>query len=882
MARHRNIRQLGLDDISTYDETLASSVDDDYAISPNTAELYLYDASKRKARSLAFFAPSAESLHFSSEDFPANTQGPEVCSPGDVTGRIRSNGVLRVNEEKADNSASADLELSEPHFDDPVDFMTPAGRFDKRHHYDDFNANTFGDLEEMEFDDFERLTSTSHSNFNRPPESVTHPTAHLPLPTPARLIPGMFSKASMDFLKQGSSLYGPLESTTVAGKRKHTVTPVLISSRDVQGYKSPSSLGVTMSSKDSSSTFWGSLVDMVMWRALPVFVRSRSLSVYPHWIVPGHRKAFQFSTPEPNTFATCNTTGTPQRLKSALPAPRKRKPPIATQEATKVGNKPILSETREPTEVGKLSQALSQKLDVTSQPKERSMSSRGSFVALSTPGTPSKPIDRTPLLTEYLDRRKNTTEKEVVNLIVVGHVDAGKSTLMGNMLCQLGNVSGKQLSKYRWEAQKLGKASFAYAWVLDQTAEERTRGVTMDIAQTSFETATKRIALMDAPGHKDFVPRVIGGASQADAALLVVNATNGEFETGFGVGGQTREHARLARLLGVSRLIVAVNKMDTVGWKQERYDAIKTQMNGFLKGLNLPGTIFCPVSGLTGVNLLPAGSAVLGKDSDQDGEERLRSWYDGPSLIDIIDSLPSPDRTINGPFRFVVSDIFKPAGLGVPAVAGRVISGGVSAGVGLNTSKVFCQPSALSATVKSIRSLCNVRSGSEPVESDSSANLLDQIVKCAFAGDQVALILQGIDPSQSLVPGDVITDPDNPVPLASRIQAKILVFTVPQPITRGYPVIFYYHCTSVSANISKLKSMTHRENKMEKTVKKPRCLLGNCTADVEITLDRPVCLEVYERCKSLGRFMLRVGGESIAGGTVTAVLPPKRNRLIDT
>ncbi|TGZ70558.1 hypothetical protein CRM22_003130 [Opisthorchis felineus] len=679
MARHRNIRQLGLDDISTYDETLASSVDDDYAISPNTAELYLYDASKRKARSLAFFAPSAESLHFSSEDFPANTQGPEVCSPGDVTGRIRSNGVLRVNEEKADNSASADLELSEPHFDDPVDFMTPA-----------------------------------------------------------------------------------------------------------------------------------------------------------------------------------------------------------TQEATKVGNKPILSETREPTEVGKLSQALSQKLDVTSQPKERSMSSRGSFVALSTPGTPSKPIDRTPLLTEYLDRRKNTTEKEVVNLIVVGHVDAGKSTLMGNMLCQLGNVSGKQLSKYRWEAQKLGKASFAYAWVLDQTAEERTRGVTMDIAQTSFETATKRIALMDAPGHKDFVPRVIGGASQADAALLVVNATNGEFETGFGVGGQTREHARLARLLGVSRLIVAVNKMDTVGWKQERYDAIKTQMNGFLKGLNLPGTIFCPVSGLTGVNLLPAGSAVLGKDSDQDGEERLRSWYDGPSLIDIIDSLPSPDRTINGPFRFVVSDIFKPAGLGVPAVAGRVISGGVSAGVGLNTSKVFCQPSALSATVKSIRSLCNVRSGSEPVESDSSANLLDQIVKCAFAGDQVALILQGIDPSQSLVPGDVITDPDNPVPLASRIQAKILVFTVPQPITRGYPVIFYYHCTSVSANISKLKSMTHRENKMEKTVKKPRCLLGNCTADVEITLDRPVCLEVYERCKSLGRFMLRVGGESIAGGTVTAVLPPKRNRLIDT
>ncbi|VDP84486.1 unnamed protein product [Echinostoma caproni] len=297
--------------------------------------------------------------------------------------------------------------------------------------------------------------------------------------------------------------------------------------------------------------------------------------------------------------------------------------------------------------------------------------------------------------------------------------------------------------------------------------------------------------------------------------------------------------------------------------------------------MNITGIEFCPVSGLLGINMVPKSISKAEKQTEDSGEAALFSWYHGPCLLDMIDSLPSPDRTVDGPFRFVVSDIFKPAGLGVPAVAGRVLSGGVSSGLNVATSRVFCQPSGLPATVKSIRSLCAVRSGAENAEGDSSGGLLDQVVKSAFAGDQVALILNGIDPFQSLVPGDVIADPDNPVPLASRISAKVLVFAVPQPITQGYPVIFYYHCTSVGAHITKLRSMTHRENKVEKTVKKPRCLLGNCTADVEITLERPVCLEVYERCKPLGRFMLRVNGESVAGGTVTAVLPPKRNRLVD-
>ncbi|CAH8640919.1 unnamed protein product [Schistosoma haematobium] len=431
-----------------------------------------------------------------------------------------------------------------------------------------------------------------------------------------------------------------------------------------------------------------------------------------------------------------------------------------------------------------LNLSLSQKLTISSHSDERS-----NF--LRTPGnnsaTPSKPIDRHSLVNEYSKLHKESAEKEIINLIVMGHVDAGKSTLMGNLLCLLGHVSSKQLAKYQWDAQKLGKASFAYAWILDQTSEERNRGVTMDIAQTSFETKSKRVALMDAPGHKDFVPQVIGGATQADAALLVINATRGEFETGIGAGGQTREHARLARLLGVSRLIVAVNKMDTVEWCQSRFNEIQTQISSFLKSMNFSGVVYCPVSGLVGANLVPQNLSNSSKNTSETGSN-LFTWYTGPSLLELIDSIPSPDRFVDGPFRFVVSDIFKPAGSSVPMVAGRVISGAISSGVNIPTSKVICLPSDVRTCVKSIRSLCNTRTSQNDAEGDLGGKLLDQVVKFAFAGDQVALMLTDIDPFQTLIPGDLLTDPDNPIQPSTCISAKLLVFSIQQPITKGYPV----------------------------------------------------------------------------------------------
>lgn len=183
------------------------------------------------------------------------------------------------------------------------------------------------------------------------------------------------------------------------------------------------------------------------------------------------------------------------------------------------------------------------------------------------------------------------------------------------------------MHKYEQESRKLGKQSFMYAWVLDETGEERSRGITMDVGRSQFETDTKHVTLLDAPGHKDFIPNMISGAGQADVALLVVDATRGEFETGFDYGGQTREHALLVRSLGVTQLAVAVNKLDMVSWSKDRFDEIVLKLKTFLKqaGFRENDVSFVPCSGLTGQNLVKAPT-----------ENALSSWYKGPCLLNVI------------------------------------------------------------------------------------------------------------------------------------------------------------------------------------------------------------------------------------------------------
>ncbi|VDL32909.1 unnamed protein product [Hymenolepis diminuta] len=371
----------------------------------------------------------------------------------------------------------------------------------------------------------------------------------------------------------------------------------------------------------------------------------------------------------------------------------------------------------------------------------------------------------------------------------------------------------------------------------------------------------QKVILLDAPGHRDFIPQVIGGAACADVAILVVNATHGEYETGLDkAGGQTQEHARLMRLLGISRIIVAVNKMDTVDWSQARFEEICKSMTAILKSINQTDNIFCPVSGLQGINVVPE----INPDENRD-MKKIAPWYNGPTLLEIIDGLEKVDRQIDSPFRFLVSDIFKTVGSAVPIIAGRVVSGAISSGGShLPPSKVVCLPSGKMATIRSIRPL------STAVEIESG--ILKEQQAYAFAGDQVGLTLTDVDKTFTPSPGDVICDVDSRLaPVAKRIRAKVLVFDVSVPLTLGSSVNFHHFCSNVPARITKLLSATIKK----KEIIKPRVLPGRCTAEIEVTLETPVCVELFDVCKPLGRFILRAGHESVAGGTITGFVRKK-------
>ncbi|KAI7832726.1 P-loop containing nucleoside triphosphate hydrolase protein [Gamsiella multidivaricata] len=454
---------------------------------------------------------------------------------------------------------------------------------------------------------------------------------------------------------------------------------------------------------------------------------------------------------------------------------------------------------------------------------------------VSTPNKASTKVGkRIDVASEY---QKRVAEKESLNLVVIGHVDAGKSTLMGHLLYLQGEVTEKTIRKHEREAQKIGKASFAFAWVLDETGEERARGITMDVGVTKFETANRRFTLLDAPGHRDFIPNMISGTAQADVAILVVDATTGEFEAGFEQNGQTKEHALLARSLGVQQLVVAVNKLDVVGWSQERFEEIKQKLEQFLvrdASFRKQNLIFVPCSGFTGENLVKRSKAgdVFG-------------WYKGLTLIETIDGLDAPTRAVEKPFRMSVTDVFK--GTGGVSAAGRLEAGHIQVG-----EAVMVMPGSEMAVVKSME-------------------VNDEPTRWAAAGDSVLLTLSGIDILQ-VSNGSVLCARDAPIPVTTHFAAQIVVFDVKIPITVGFPIIMHHQSHNEPGTVSKLVA-TIDKGTGEIVKKSPRHLGKNTTAMVEIKLNgRPIPLETFKDSKELGRVMLRKGGETVAAGIVTKIL----------
>nr|GMC69545.1 HBS1-like protein isoform X1 [Ipomoea batatas] len=416
-----------------------------------------------------------------------------------------------------------------------------------------------------------------------------------------------------------------------------------------------------------------------------------------------------------------------------------------------------------------------------------------------------------------------------LNLAVVGHVDSGKSTLSGRLLHMLGHISRKDMHKNEKEAKQLGKGSFAYAWALDESAEERERGITMNVAVAFFNTKNYHVVLLDSPGHRDFVPNMISGATQADAAILVVDASMGAFEAGIDAsGGQTREHALLIKSFGVDQIIVAVNKMDSVQYSKERFDAIKKQLGTFLRTCKFKDSsiVWIPISAMENQNLFTGPS-----------DAQFLSWYQGSSLVDAIDSLQPLVRDYSKPLLMPICDIVKSQSQGHVSVCGKLETGSLQTGF-----KVLVMPTREIATVRSLE-----------------RNL--QVCRSAKAGDNVTVNLQGIDGNRVMA-GGVLCDIDYPVPVTNHLELKVVTLDISTPVLVG---------SQVAAKVVKLLSLLDPKTGKE-TKKSPRCLLSKQNAIIEVALQLPVCVDEYASCKSLGRVSFRVLGRTIALGLVTKVL----------
>ena len=396
---------------------------------------------------------------------------------------------------------------------------------------------------------------------------------------------------------------------------------------------------------------------------------------------------------------------------------------------------------------------------------------------------------------------------------------------MGRLLYDLGVVDKRTMEKYKREAENMGKASFALAWVLDEGTAEREHGVTIDIATNKFETASTAFTILDAPGHKDFVPNMIAGASQADFAVLVIDAGTGNFESG--LRGQTKEHALLVRSIGVQRLIVVVNKLDSVNWSQARYDEITQQISAFLTaaGFSSNRISFVPCSGLQGDNITRRSTAPSS------------NWYTGPILLDLLEnSEPSTqNRTLSGPLRLPISDVFSRSVQFPISVAGRISSGSIQVG-----EKVVVVPGNDTAYVKGLE-------------------VNDEPAEWAVAGQNAVLHLSDIDASH-LKGGDLVCSHDSPVLPRKTFSLKILAFDHVMPI----PVSVVVGRLDVPGKVKTLSALLDKTSGKAISKKKPRIIKPGEVARVEIEVDVEGGVPLEEGA----RVVLRAGGETVATGLV--------------
>ncbi len=413
-------------------------------------------------------------------------------------------------------------------------------------------------------------------------------------------------------------------------------------------------------------------------------------------------------------------------------------------------------------------------------------------------------------------------EKPHLNLAVIGHIDHGKSTLVGRLLFETGAVPPHIIEKYKEEAKAKGKESFVFAWVMDSLKEERDRGITIDVAHQRFDTAKYYFTIVDCPGHRDFVKNMITGASQADAAILVCAAKEG-------VQSQTKEHVFLARTLGINQLIISLNKMDEVNFDKARYDAVKAELTTLLKmvGYKPEEMNFIPTSAFKGDN--------LAKPSEN------TKWYTGPTLLAALDLLKVPDKPVTLPLRIPVQDSYTISGIGTVPV-GRVETGKMKPG-----DKIVFMPAKAVGEVKSIE-------------------MHHQEIKEALPGDNIGWNVRGVE-KKDIRRGDVCGHTDKPPTVAEEFTAQIVVLQHPSAISVGYTPVLHCHTAQVAGAITAiLKKLDPKTGQV--AAENPDFIKAGDAAIVTIKPAKPLCIEKVKEIPQLGRFAIRDMGMTIAAGMV--------------
>ena len=424
-------------------------------------------------------------------------------------------------------------------------------------------------------------------------------------------------------------------------------------------------------------------------------------------------------------------------------------------------------------------------------------------------------------------------EKEHLNMIVTGHIDNGKSTTMGHFLMDLGVVDERTIAQHAKESEETGKGdTFKYAWVMDNIKDERARGITIDLAFKKFETPKYFFTLIDAPGHRDFVKNMITGASEADCAILVLSAKEGETDTAVAPGGQAREHAFLLKTLGVGQIILAINKMDDSKFSEDAYKAAKEKGEKLVKsvGYKIENVPAIPISGWTGDNLVKKSENM--------------PWYNGKTLLESFDDFKVPEKPTGKPLRLPIQDVYSITGVGTVPV-GRVETGTMKP-----NDKIIVMPSGAVGEIKSIETH-------------------HQEMPSATAGDNIGFNLRGIE-KKDIKRGDVLGTPDNPPSVAKEFKAQIIVINHPTAIAPGYTPVMHCHTAQVAATISAFESKINPATGAAEE-ENPKFLKVGDSAIVRIRPVRPTCIETFQEFPEMGRFALRDMGSTIAAGIVKEI-----------